>query len=79
MILEGKKKSLIKKLEKEMRAYSKKQEFEKAGEMRNKIFALKHIRDVALISGEDLSPAPVYRGTLSRLPTGQAGKRARRN
>lgn len=53
MILEGKKNSLIKKLEKEMQEYSKNQEFEKAGEMRNKIFALRHIRDVALISGRD--------------------------
>ena len=53
MILEGKKKSLIKKLEKEMQEYSKNQEFEKAGEIRNKIFALRHIQDVALISGEN--------------------------
>ena len=53
MILEGKKQNLIKKLEKEMQEYSRKQEFEKAGEMRNKIFALKHIQDVALISSGD--------------------------
>ena len=53
MILEGRKNSLIKKLEKEMQKFSKSQEFEKAGEMRNKIFVLKHIRDVALISGRD--------------------------
>lgn len=65
MILEGRKNSLIKKLEKEMQAYSKNQEFEKAGEMRNKIFALKHIQDVALISSEHPSPAPPRRGTLS--------------
>lgn len=50
MILEGKKKNLVKKLEKEMKEYAKKHEFEKAGETRNKIFALNHIRDVALIS-----------------------------
>jgi len=52
MILEGKKKSLVKKLEKEMKEYAKKHEFEKAGEIRNKIFALNHIRDIALISGD---------------------------
>jgi excinuclease ABC subunit C len=50
MILEGKKKSLITKMKKEMSAYSEQQEFEKAGRVRNAIFALQHIRDVALIS-----------------------------
>jgi excinuclease ABC subunit C len=50
MILEGKKKSLVKKLEKEMKEYAKNNEFEKAADARNKLFALKHIRDVALIS-----------------------------
>ncbi len=54
MILEGKKKSLLTKLEKEMQSLAKKEEFEKAGEIRNKIFALKHIQDIALIS-EDLN------------------------
>lgn len=50
MILEGKKKNLVKRLEKEMQYFSKKHEFEKAAELRNKIFALNHIRDIALIS-----------------------------
>ncbi|HOX10533.1 MAG TPA: GIY-YIG nuclease family protein, partial [Candidatus Moranbacteria bacterium] len=40
MILEGKKKSLVKKLEKEMQALAKKHEFEKAADLRNKVFAL---------------------------------------
>ncbi|MFA5777748.1 MAG: GIY-YIG nuclease family protein [Parcubacteria group bacterium] len=53
MILEGKKKSLVKKMEKEMQDFSKKYEFEKAGEIRNKIFALNHIRDIALISKDE--------------------------
>jgi len=52
MILSGKKKSLIKKMEKEMNAFAKKNEFEKAAESRNKIFALKHIQDVALLTVE---------------------------
>ncbi len=55
MILEGKKQGLIKKLEKEMAESSKKHEFEKAADVRDKIFALNHIRDVALISQEDFS------------------------
>lgn len=53
MILAGKKKNLIKKLEKEMRAYSQKKEFEKAAHSRNQIFALKHLEDVALISSPE--------------------------
>ncbi len=52
LILSGKKKRLLQKLRKEMVEFSKKQEFEKATERRNKIFALEHIRDVALISDE---------------------------
>lgn len=50
MILKGNKKNLIKRLEKEMKECSKKHEFEKAAEARNKIFALQHIRDIALIT-----------------------------
>lgn len=49
MILEGKKKRLISTLEKEMHVFAKNNEFEKAAEARNKIFALEHIRDVALM------------------------------
>jgi excinuclease ABC subunit C len=50
MILEGEKKSLVRKLEREMKTYAKNNEFEKAADARNKLFALKHIRDVALIT-----------------------------
>ncbi len=50
MILNGEKKSLVKKLEREMKEYSRRNKFEKAGEIRNRIFALQHIRDIALIS-----------------------------
>ncbi len=53
MILEGKKKNLLAKLKKEMADYAKKEEFEKAGEIRSKIFALQHIQDIALISGRE--------------------------
>ncbi|KKQ11786.1 MAG: UvrABC system protein C, partial [Candidatus Moranbacteria bacterium GW2011_GWE1_36_7] len=40
MILQGKKKSLISRMEKEMQTFSKRNEFEKAAVLRNKIFAL---------------------------------------
>jgi len=52
MILQGKKKSLVLKMEKEMLLHAKKDEFEKAAVLRNKIFALNHIRDVALMTRE---------------------------
>jgi len=55
MILEGKKKSLLNKMRKEMEEYSKQEEFEKAAGVRNKIFALQHIQDVALISDQGSS------------------------
>jgi len=53
MILEGKKKNLVRKMEKDMKELAKKNEFEKAGELRNKIFALNHINDIALISANN--------------------------
>jgi len=62
MILEGKKKSLVKRMEREMKELSKNNEFEKATELRNKIFALKHVQDVALISADTHS---VERGAWS--------------
>lgn len=55
LFFSGKKKILIKKLKKEMLAYSKKLEFEKANEVKKTIFALEHIQDIALIKKRDLS------------------------
>jgi excinuclease ABC subunit C len=50
MILEGRKKNLVGQMKKEMEELSNKNEFEKAAGVRNRIFALQHIQDVALIS-----------------------------
>jgi excinuclease UvrABC nuclease subunit len=49
LFFEGKKKTLLKNLEKQMNEYAKKQEFEKAAQARQTIFALNHIQDIALI------------------------------
>ena len=49
LFFEGKKSTILKHLQKDMREYSKKLEFEKAGEIKRKIFALTHINEVALI------------------------------
>lgn len=52
LFFEGKKGALLKELEREMRAYAKAQEFEKAESVKRKIFALTHIQDVTLIRKE---------------------------
>jgi excinuclease ABC subunit C len=49
----GKKKDLVTKLMKEMKAAAKKEEFEKATELKKTIFSLGHIRDVSLIKREN--------------------------
>jgi len=77
MILEGKKKGLVKKLEREMKSYSKEHAYEKAAEARNKLFALKHIRDVALISA-DKNPSlilPFKKGENQISPFAKGGLR----
>jgi len=45
----GRKKQVLKNLEKEMKTHAKIYQFEKAGEVKRQLFALKHINDVALI------------------------------
>ncbi len=52
LFFEGKKKRVLKNLQKEMREYAQKREFEKAGEAKRQMFALQHINDVALL-GKD--------------------------
>lgn len=54
LFLHGSKKEVIKTLEKEMKEKSKNLEFEKAGKLRDQVFALRHIQDVAMIRDEDL-------------------------
>ncbi len=49
LFFEGKKTQLIKTLEREMKSLAKAKKFELAAKVRNQIFALNHIRDVALI------------------------------
>jgi len=52
LFFQGKKKSVVINFKKEMLSFAKKKEFEKAGEIKKRIFALEHINDVALIKGE---------------------------
>ncbi|MFA7319439.1 MAG: UvrB/UvrC motif-containing protein [Parcubacteria group bacterium] len=66
MILEGKKKNLITKMKKEMAVAAEKEDFEKAASLRNQIFALQHVQDMAMISS-DHNPS-VSTSTSSHLP-----------
>lgn len=57
LFFEGKKKKILQNFKKEMMFFAKKKEFEKAGEIKKRIFALEHINDVALIK-DDLKDSP---------------------
>ncbi len=61
LFFEGKKLQIIKELEKEMFRLAKSEEFEAAGRIKRKIFALQHIQDIALIKVE----SKVYRDDKS--------------
>jgi len=49
----GKKDDLLKQYKREMKAASKAQRFEEAAEIRNKIYFLEHIQDIAILKRED--------------------------
>ncbi len=55
MIFQGKFQSLLKNLKKEMMASAKKEDFENAEEIKQKVFALEHIQDVSLIKRDLVS------------------------
>ncbi len=54
LFFKGKKQILLTALRKEMNMYANKLLFEKANEIKKKIFALEHIKDVSLIKNEDI-------------------------
>ena len=62
----GKKKEILRNLKKEMQTYAKNHEFEKAGEIKRQLFAIKHINDIALLKTNDFAgnkifdPAPFF-------------------
>ncbi len=53
LFFSGKKKNILKNLEKEMSDFAKKQEFEKADKIKRMIFALNHIQDIALLKRQN--------------------------
>ncbi len=54
LFFEGKKKRVISNFKKEMMQYAKDKEFERAQEMKLRIFALMHINDIALLKDESI-------------------------
>jgi excinuclease ABC subunit C len=63
VILQGKLRALVESLKKEMNEAAKKEQFEEAAVLREKVFALEHIQDVSLIKREAISSryAPAFR------------------
>lgn len=55
LFFQGKKGAVVRNLEREMKRLAKAREFERAAQIRNQIFALNHIRDVALIGKSSIS------------------------
>lgn len=61
---EGNRFELIIKYNKEMKAASKVHDYEKAGEIRNRLFALEHIRDISVITKDDAPDKAITGGGL---------------
>jgi excinuclease ABC subunit C len=53
LFFEGKKEKIIKNLKKEMAAASRREDFETAARLRNQIFSLEHIQDVAVLTRDE--------------------------
>jgi excinuclease ABC subunit C len=68
LLFEGKKKSILKNLEKEMKMYAKAHAFEKAGEIKRQIFALQHIQDVSLIKEDSFTNRNFFSGPRGKSP-----------
>lgn len=56
LLFQNKKERIVRELTKNMHAAAKREDFERAGEYKRQIFALEHIRDVALIKDEHRLP-----------------------
>ncbi len=57
LFFSGKKKSLLKNLQQEMKNLAQAQKFELANQVKRRLFALQHIQDVALIKSENINLA----------------------
>jgi len=76
LFFEGKKKRVLQNLGKEMKMYAKIREFEKAGEIKRQMFALRHINDVALLKEEKNTKQLLSRDSHSNLDVVDESNRA---
>lgn len=65
LFLQGKKRRVIGNLKKKMEAYSRKEKYEDAANVRNQIFALQHLQDAALLKNSDWEETS---GALESIP-----------
>lgn len=70
LFFQGKKKVVLRSIEKEMASAALRLDFEKAAKLRHQIFALRHIRDSALISDAEVARMPSA-GELSKNNEGE--------
>jgi len=64
LFFRGKKKELARQLERDMKQYAKREQFEEAARARNQLWNLQHINDVAMLKRDDVAPKP-SKGTIN--------------
>lgn len=67
LFFEGKKKELLKGLEKKMKVFAKAKDFESAGKVKKTLFALNHIQDVSLIKNDFTSEKGLDKADTFRI------------
>lgn len=67
LFFEGTKSKILKGLERDMKSYAKKHQFEKAAEARNILFSLEHIQDVSLLSRDTMQESFEHHTPTLRL------------
>lgn len=73
LFFEGKKQQIITELEAAMNSHAKSEEFEKAQQLKQKIFALQHIQDIALIKNENKKYRDQYSARLEAYDVAHLG------
>ncbi len=71
MFFEGKKQRIVSALEKDMKAYAKSLQFEKAGEVKHTLQSLTHIQDISMMKKE--KRLAVYRKNSQQIQTTEGG------
>ena len=73
LMFEGKKSRVVKNVEREMKNAARAENFEEAEKLKRKLFALRHIRDVAVLkAGAQLRHSEESRDEATCLPAGRS-------